>query len=278
MSKPTIKSGKLVTGENCTFGEGVIIDVAEEVVLGDRVTVGDNAYLCGRRITLDSDTYVYSHWNRRLEVGLGRIDEEDAVLTVGKRSTLHDNRIDLARRVTLGDDVGLSPEVVAYTHGYWLSPLDGYPMAHEPVTVESGVIVGFRSVLLPGSSVGANAVIGAQSVVSGALEGGRVYGGSPARLIRVIVGCTPAEKKRRAEAILGEYRKSLDYRGIDAPWGEFPGYPYSLVGPQLCSFDLGELTFEGEEDEHTDDFREHCFKRGIRFFSKRPFRKLGRRT
>lgn len=273
MGKPTVKSGKLVTGEGCSFGDGVVIDVAEEVVLGDRVTLGDNAYLCGRRVELGSDTFTYSHWGRRLEVGLGRIDDEDAILAVGKRSTLHDNRIDLARRVTLGDDVGLSPEVCIYAHYYWLSPLDGYPMAHEPVTVESGVIVGFRSVLLPGSSVGVNAVIGAQSVVSGMLEGGRVYGGAPARLIREI---SPPSDRRRWEVILDlvkSYRQSCLYRGVPADC--CADYPAVRVG--VCEFCPFGLSFRGEEDEYTDDFREFAFKRGLRWYSKRPFRKLGRR-
>src|SRR3990167_405962 len=171
MGIPTIKSGRFQAGADFQCGENVVINVAEEVVVGDRVRLPDNCYIEGRRVKIGNDFYGYDWEWRRLDIGRGRIDEEDAILKVGDCCTFHDNRIDLARHVTIGYYVGLSPEVAIYTHYYWMSPLEGFPMKYAPVQLGDGTIAGFRSVFLPGSDTDRGVVVGANSTVSGYLEG-----------------------------------------------------------------------------------------------------------
>lgn len=272
MNKPIIKSGRFSAGADLQCGENVVVNVAEEVVVGDRVVLPDNAYLCGRRISIGSDFYGYSWQWRRLDVGRGRIDEEDAILTVGNRATFHDNRIDLSLRVTIGDDVGLSPDVVVYTHGYWLSPLEGYPCQYAPVEIHNGVIIGFRSVLLPGSRVYAGSVVGAQSVVAGWLNPKGIYAGNPARLIREVTLPIPEERKRLLKRLVAEYARACEYRGGKAE----PTVDYPFVYYRNCRFDVDRFLVNGEEDADTDDIRLFLFKRGIRLYTKRPFKQLGR--
>lgn len=267
MSKPVIKSGRFEAGAFFECGENVVVEVAESVTVGDRCRLADNTYLGGRRITIGSDFYGYA----AMDVGRGRRDDQDAILTVGKRNTWHNNRIDLARHVTIGDDVGLSPDVVAYSHSYWQSFLEGYPWAFEPVVVESGVIVGFRSVLLPGAHVGRNAVIGAQSVVSGRLEPDAVYGGNPARLLRTITPYPENHQRIMLDTVLRDYAEACGYRN----WTAVAKVDFPKVWYRGCVFDVAKKTVEGDEDEYTDDFRDFLFRRGIRFYSARPFRKLG---
>lgn len=272
MGIPTVRSGRLTTGADVTFGENVVINVAEECVIGDRCVISDNAYFEGRRITLGEDCFCYSWEWRRLDVGRGRLDDEDAVLTVGARCTFHDNKIDLSASVAVGDDVGLSPEVAAYCHYYWLSPLDGYPMRYAPVRVCDGAIVGFRSTLLPGSTVGAGSVVGANSVVSGGLDPGGVYAGNPARLIRRVREPSPGDRERIFRRACDDYSRSLAYRGRHA----YVADAYPLISHMNCTINVEARTLEGEEDEHSDDLRWFLFTRGVRVYTKRPFRKLGR--
>lgn len=285
--RPKVVSGKFSAGASCVIGRNVVVDVAEEVIIGDRCVISDNAYLCGRRIEVGDDCFFYSHWNKRLEVGLGRRDEEDAILKIGSRATCHDNRIDLAKHVTIGNDVGLSPEVCIYTHSYWQSPLDGYPMRHAPVTIGDGVIVGFRSCILPGASIANNCVIGAQSVVTGLIGNseepdGGIYAGNPAKFVRhVEQPCTMAQR-RILDGIIKDYVASCKYRNID--FGEIIALDHSGVTDFVtfmrfrgCVFDFEKMTFDGVEDEYVDDLRWHFFKHGLKFFSRRPFTKMGRR-
>lgn len=190
MMIPLVKSGKfIVDGEGCRIGNGVIVDVAEEVRIGNRCVIPDHAYFCGRRIEIGDDFFGYAHYCKRLEIGLGRRDEEDAILKIGSRCTLHDNRIDLAKHVTIGNDVGLSPEVCIYTHFYWLPEWDGWPVKYKPVVIGDRVLIGFRSTVLPGVTITSDTLIGAGSIVSRDINNSGVYAGNPARFIREIPKC-----------------------------------------------------------------------------------------
>lgn len=293
MNQPTILSGKFHAGSDLWCGENVVVDVAEEVIIGDRCVLPDNAYFGGRRITIGDDFYGYS-WEhpgfprretpdttclgppvgRWLEIGRGRIDEEDAILIVGSRCTFHDNRIDLSRRVTVGNDVGLSPEVAIYTHGYWQPVTWGFPATYAPVTIKDWVIVGFRSVLLAGAGIGEETTIGAQSVVAGEIPGGGIYAGNPARLIRTPKPLTLEQKRDVVSSALVDYGRSAHYRKLRMRVAEDFEYPtLKMFG---CGFDFETFSVTGPEDEYTDDLRDFLFRRGLRFYTKRPFRKLPR--
>lgn len=214
MGTPIIKSGRFHAGTDLVCGENVVVDVAEECVVGDRCVLPDNAYLGGRSIRVGDDFYGYGWEWRRLDVGRGRRDDEHATLVVGNRCTFHDNRLDLACPVVVRDDVGLSPEVAVYTHGYWLSPLDGYPTDYAAVVIESGVIVGFRSTLLPGAHVRTGCVVGAGSVVVGELPAGHVCAGVPCKPLRKVTPLPEAKRRARLEVYAQQYRESLAYRGL----------------------------------------------------------------
>ncbi len=272
MNKPRILSGKVFTGSDFQCGENVVIDVAESICIGDRCVLGDNTYISGRRVTIGDDFYGYSWEWKRLDIGRGRSDDELAVLTVGDRCTFHDNRIDLAREVTIGDDVGLSPEVCIYTHYYWQSPLEGYPMKYAPVAICNGAIVGFRSTVLPGVSIGANCVIGAGSVITRSLQANSVCAGVPCEEKRCIRDVqTPPVVMCRLKGLLEEYSNSCRYRG----WECTPVLNWPFVNVYTnYTFDFEKLTAPLFENEFTDDFRDFMFKHGIRFYTKRPFRKL----
>lgn len=276
INRPDVRSGKFSCGVDCVIGDNVVVDVAEEVVFGDRCVIPLNAYLGGRSISVGNDFYGYSWEWKRLDIGRGRRDDEYARLTVGDRCTFHDNRIDLADSVSIGDDVGLSPEVTIYTHGYWQTVLKGYPCIKGHIAIHSRTVIGYRSTILPGISIEAGCVVGAGSVVAISLEHpDSTYGGVPAKFIRAVTGLTAFAQKGLLQDIIADYARTLEYRNL----GKFE---YTLewpwVGYRSCRFNV--LTFQivGEEDEGTDDFRDYVFRRGLRFYTKRPFRKLPRRV
>jgi acetyltransferase-like isoleucine patch superfamily enzyme len=267
-----IYSGKLTYGSDTVFGKNVVVDVAEEVVIGDRCVIPDNAYFGGRRVEIADDFYGYSWEWRRLDIGRGRRDDEHAILKVGSRCTFHDNRIDLARQVIIGDDVGLSPEVTIYTHGYWQSPLEGYPCKYATVTIDNGTIIGYRSTLLPGTHVGPRAVVGAHALATGTMAGGDVYGGSPARRIDTVIRPMLGQRQDRLREIFHEYMASLAYRKIDG----VAAVDYPMIEYRGCVINADKLTIEGDEDEYTDDLRWFLFTRGIRIYTRRRFKKMGK--
>jgi acetyltransferase-like isoleucine patch superfamily enzyme len=68
--------------------------------------------------------------------------------------------------VTIGDDVGIGTEAQIWTHGSYLSVLDGFPANFAPVRIGSHVWLPARNVVLPGVTIGNNCVIGAGAVVT----------------------------------------------------------------------------------------------------------------
>lgn len=54
------------------------------------------------------------------------------------------------------------------------------------IKVGSNVFIGYNSIILPGSEIGDNCIIGAGSIVRGKVESGSVFAGVPARRIKSI--------------------------------------------------------------------------------------------
>jgi maltose O-acetyltransferase len=85
--------------------------------------------------------------------------------------------------IALGDDVQIGPAVQIYTATHPLDPVvrrSGLEAA-RPVRVGSNVWIGGAAVVLPGVTIGDDAVIGAGSVVTRDVPSGSVVVGNPAR-------------------------------------------------------------------------------------------------
>jgi maltose O-acetyltransferase len=87
--------------------------------------------------------------------------------------------------IEIGDDVQIGPAVQIYTATHPLDPalrLKGVESA-LPVRIGSNVWIGGAAVILPGITIGDNAVVGAGSVVTHNVPDGAIVAGNPARPI-----------------------------------------------------------------------------------------------
>jgi len=261
-----IRARSIETGEGVSFGRNTLINIRGDFSIGNRSRLGDNTDIRGNNVLLGSDLY----HSKGLTVGGGGRYNPNANLTIGDRCTIHNNFINVFEPVHIGNDVGLSPEVSILTHGYWLSVLEGFPARFASVNIRDGVIVGYRSVILPGVTIGEKAVVGAQSVVTKDLQGYGIYAGNPAKFIRKIKPLSKEERVKKFKEIMEKYKEVAKYHGISPKI--FVNYP--LVKVNQCRFNVENLTFTGMEDDETDDFRDYARKWGIRFYSRRPFRSV----
>jgi maltose O-acetyltransferase len=90
--------------------------------------------------------------------------------------------------VRIGDHVMIGPSVQIYTAAHVLEAEarnQGWEVA-KPVVIEDNVWLGGGAILLPGVTVGRNAVVGAGAVVSRSVSANTVVAGNPARVIREI--------------------------------------------------------------------------------------------
>ncbi len=90
--------------------------------------------------------------------------------------------------VTFGDDVLIGTNVTFITINHAISPEDrknGYQI-YKPITVGNNVWIGSNVTIVPGITIGDNAVIAAGSVVVKDVQANTLVGGNPAREIKNI--------------------------------------------------------------------------------------------
>jgi maltose O-acetyltransferase len=92
--------------------------------------------------------------------------------------------------IVIGSEVQIAPGVHLYTATH---PVDAAlrragPEYALPIHIGDGAWIGGRSIVLPGVSIGAEAVIGAGSVVTRDVPAGVVAAGNPCRVLRSVGG------------------------------------------------------------------------------------------
>lgn len=91
-------------------------------------------------------------------------------------------------RVTIGNNVMVGPRVGFYTAGH---PIVADIRIEDlefgsPIVVEDNVWIGGSAVILPGVTIGKNAIVGAGAVVTKDVHANSIVGGNPAKVIRMI--------------------------------------------------------------------------------------------
>ncbi|MBI5632849.1 MAG: hypothetical protein HZA15_05160 [Nitrospirae bacterium] len=107
---------------------------------------------------------------------------------IGNRVSINRNCTFLAHtEITVGDNTLIGPNVTIITvnHDYRCEGLAAHT-THSllPVHIGENVWIGANSVILPGVTIGTNAVIAAGSVVTKDISEGVIAGGNPARFIK----------------------------------------------------------------------------------------------
>jgi acetyltransferase-like isoleucine patch superfamily enzyme len=86
--------------------------------------------------------------------------------------------------IVIKDHVMIGPRVNITTENHPLSPEDRKSMAPAKVVIEENAWIGAAATLLPGVTVGANAVVAAGAVVTKDVPSNTVVAGVPARVIK----------------------------------------------------------------------------------------------
>lgn len=105
-------------------------------------------------------------------------------LTVGNHVWIGENVwIDNLAEVVIRDHVCLSQGALLLTgnHDFSKSTFD---LIHRPILIESGAWIGAQAVVTSGVTIGKEAVLSVKSVASQNLEGGYIYRGNPAQVIK----------------------------------------------------------------------------------------------
>lgn len=88
--------------------------------------------------------------------------------------------------VIIGDGCQIGHNVVFATLNYGLPPEERQTTYPAPIVLGRNVWVGSNATILPGMTIGDNAVVGAGAVVTKYVEANTIVGGVPAKLIKRI--------------------------------------------------------------------------------------------
>lgn len=116
-----------------------------------------------------------------------------ATLHIGQNCWINvDCHIDTSAPVVVGDGAALGHDVLILTNTHHIgrSSRRAGALRDGPVSIGDGTWLGARSVVLPGVTIGAGAIIAAGAVVVDDVEENTVVGGVPAHFIRRLVDPT----------------------------------------------------------------------------------------
>ena len=131
-------------------------------------------------------------------------------IRIGDRVGLNGTTITSKKLVEIGDGTMIAPNVIIVDsdfHAQW--PPDARLSSStvetdRAVIIGSNVWIGMNSVILKGTTIGDNSIIGASSLVSGDIPANVLAGGNPARVLRPLGPSGPAPTPAAAEARASE--------------------------------------------------------------------------
>ncbi|WP_113924189.1 DapH/DapD/GlmU-related protein [Cognataquiflexum aquatile] len=88
--------------------------------------------------------------------------------------------------ITLEDHVLIGPQVKLVTENHPLDPTDRRALIGKPIVIKRNAWIGAGATILPGVTIGENAVVAAGAVVSKDVAANTVVGGIPAKFIKNI--------------------------------------------------------------------------------------------
>ncbi|MFT3750215.1 MAG: DapH/DapD/GlmU-related protein [Agriterribacter sp.] len=88
--------------------------------------------------------------------------------------------------ITIEDNVLIAPKVSLLSEGHPVSPEDRHAIVPGHIHIKKNAWIGANATILPGVTIGENAVVAAGAVVSKDVPDNTVVGGIPAKIIKTI--------------------------------------------------------------------------------------------
>jgi acetyltransferase-like isoleucine patch superfamily enzyme len=202
-------------GSDVRLGFGAVL-LCDDMVLDEGVRIAPLTLVRVRHLTLGKRTRIgaftrINAYSLSLEASvtigpqvsiMGDHRDRRSTLSAGAETWIFEYcYINLSRGVKLGRNVGIGGGSYVFTHGLWLSKLDGYPISFGDVTIGNDVWLPWACFIMPGVNIGGGAVVGARSVVTKDVPPGALVAGSPAKLIREQVA-KPLSHAEKNEVLL----------------------------------------------------------------------------
>ena len=214
--KVKIGFGSIIVGEkvsidnNVSIGFGSVIR-ARNIILNNFVSIGSFTMIDSESIHISEDARINE------KVIIGGMKTPESSLFLGKRVIIMEySFINTTMPIKIGDDSGVGGHCLLFTHGSWLNQLEGYPVNFSSIIIGKNVWLPWRVFIMPGTKIGDNVVVGANSLVSGEIDSNSLIAGSPAKVIKNNYP-NPISNNKRKEYITNiflEFKKYLIYNNF----------------------------------------------------------------
>jgi len=157
-----------------------------------------SAILNPERLHIGRDTYIHPYCRIEIITSNPHLDgphlpNVDARIEIGDRVVINSfTHLGAMSSIKLGNDVGIASGVCIEDHHYLFEnatderPLKKQPFRVSDVILEDGCMIGEHAVILPGVTVGRNAWVGANAVVTDDVPAYSIVAGVPAKVVRML--------------------------------------------------------------------------------------------
>lgn len=201
MNKVHVKAEKLVVDEGAElsccklFSNGIIKIGKKAVIKEDAIINAFNGITIGERTLIDRNVFVGGMQSEKSEIIIGN----DCAL-------LYRAYLNPTRKIILGDNVGIGGYSLVFTHSAWQNILDGHPNKFAEVKISNNVWIPWNVTILPGVTIGKNALIGTGSVVTKSIPANSFAVGIPAKVKHIKkTSLSETQKNRLVLEILQEF-------------------------------------------------------------------------
>ena len=208
--------GSIIIGKNVEIRNNTNIGFlsiikAKKIKINRFVTIGSFVYIDTEQLEIGEDSKIREH------VYVAGLTTPESKLILGKRcSILQYSFLNPSKEIIFGDDCGIGGGCKLFTHGSYLSILEGYPVTFAPITLGNNVWIAWDVFILPGVTIGDNVIIGANSLVTRGIPSNCIASGNPAKVkVRNFpLSISEGKKKEIIKDILCEFVNYLDYKGM----------------------------------------------------------------
>ena len=158
-------------GKNNRIGTNIYFRGCQYITIGNNVEILDNA--------------IITAWDKHNEqVFTPQISINDNSIISQACHISAVNRITIGKNAYIGKRVLIIDNIHGESHKTYTIPPAQRPVTSKgPVTIEDNVWIGDNACILPGVTIGANAVIGSGSIVTHDVQAGTIVVGNPAKPI-----------------------------------------------------------------------------------------------
>ena len=142
-------------------------------IFGENISIGDY-------VTLISSS------DKKIDISTWQTDKLNGSISLGNYILISPGTsIRSAESIDIGDSTMIASDVVI-TDSDWHGIYDrtDYVATPKPVKIHKNVWIGERSIILKGTQIGENSIIGAGSVVHGDIPPNSIYAGNPAKEVK----------------------------------------------------------------------------------------------